>query len=283
LRLALTLGIAEGALVFGRVAHGHEGLSDRIDSLSARIAGRPLEAALWLERGECFRLQRLWRAALADLARAQRLDPGLAAVHLARARLFVDARESQRALEALDEFERRRPDHAEAVALRARALALAGWGAEAAVAWDRAIGLSERPEPDFYFARAELRFALGGEERRRAIAGLDEGAARLGGAMQLEELALRLESELGDWDAALRRVERLRASSPRPEIWRARAADLLERAGRRADALAATDAALAEVARTPARLRGLASTRALQEELQRRRARLSSTTGKRDS
>ena len=68
----------------------------------------------------------------------------------------------------------------------------------------------------------------------RAIAGLDEGIARLGGAMQLEELALTQETEIGAWDAAIARVQRLGAESARPEFWRARAAELLECAGRNA-------------------------------------------------
>jgi hypothetical protein len=97
----------------------------------------------------------------------------------------------------------------EAALLRARELADLGRGAEAAAAFDRAVALAARPDPDVYFARAEQQFALGGEWRARAIAGLDEGVARLGGAQQLEELALQLETALHDWDAALRRGERL--------------------------------------------------------------------------
>src|SRR5262245_49492341 len=174
-------------------------------------------------------MQRAWRAALADLSHAQQLDPAMAAVELARARLYVDAHAPQRALEALDAFDARVPEHAGSALLRARSLARLGRGEEAAAAFDRAIALAATPDPDVYFARAEHLFALGGEARARAVRGLDEGSARLGGAMQLEELALRFESDMGEWDAALARIERLGAAAPRRERWQARASELLER------------------------------------------------------
>src|SRR5688572_7623926 len=115
-------------------ASAHDGLDERIASVSARIAARPDDAALWLERGEYHRLQRDWRAALADLRQADAIDPGLATSWLARGRLFVDAREWERALAALDEFERRAPDKAEASLLRARAFAATGRGDAAVLA-----------------------------------------------------------------------------------------------------------------------------------------------------
>jgi len=272
-------------LAFGAVAPkagGHDGVDGRIAAVTGRIARRPEDATLRLERAEYHRLQRAWRAAAADLERAAALDPGLAAVHLARARLDVDGCVPARALAALDEFDRREPGRSETWVLRARALAQLGRGADAAGAWDRAVELAERPDPDVHFARARQRFALGGDHRARAIAGLDEGVRRLGGAMQLEELALQLETEQGDLAAALARVERLRAAAPRPELWRARAAELLERAGRRVEALAAVDLALAEIAAAPARMRSGRSSRALFDELQRRRERLSGIEGTRN-
>jgi tetratricopeptide (TPR) repeat protein len=257
----------------------HEGLDSKIESVSRRIVAQPADASLWLERAEFERMQRAWRAALADLERAEQLDPAMSAVELARARLFVDADEPTRALASLDAFDRRMPDHAGALVLRARSLAKLARDEEASVAFDRAIAAAKTPDPDVYYARGEHDFARGGEWRMRAIRGLDEGIAKVGGAMQLEELALRFETEMGEWDAALARIERLGAASPRPERWRARAAELLERAGRDEAAIAATEAALASIARAPALVRAAPATKELTEELQRRRVRLSKVSG----
>ena len=94
--------------------------------------------------------------------------------------------------------------------------------------------------------------------------------------MQLEELALRFERELGRLDDALRRIDRLRRSSPRPELWDAREAALLEHAGRRREARAAAERGLARIAAAPARIRALGTTVRLHEELEARLASLDS-------
>ena len=135
--------VVAGCAAFASAASAHDGLDERIASVSARIAARPDDPALWLERGEYHRLQRDWRAALADLRQADAIDAGLAASWLARGRLFVDAHEWNRALAALDEFEKRAPDRAEASSLRARALAAMGRGEDAVLAFNPARARSD--------------------------------------------------------------------------------------------------------------------------------------------
>jgi len=95
--------------------------------------------------------------------------------------------------------------------------------------------------------------------------------------VQLDELALRFETELEHWDAALARIRRLAGSSPRPELWRARASDLLERAGRTAEARAEVRVALSLLEKSPKRIRELATSQELSRELNERLARLDGT------
>ncbi len=269
------IGIAACCLAGAAPASAHEGLAAKIATYTARLAQSPADATLLLERAECFRLQREWRPALADLAAAEALAPDLvAAIDLARARLFVDARDGERAVAAADRVLARRADDSLAHLLRAQALVQLGRGEAAVTDFDRAVATSREPDPNLYYARAEQLFALGGDWRQRAIDGLDDGIARTAGAAQLEELALRYEVALASWDAALDRVARIARSSPRPEIWGARASELLESAGRGAQALVAATSTLETLGRLPSQVRALVTTRRLQEELTARCQRL---------
>ena len=51
----------------------HAAILDRIAALDDRIARRPEDPALYLQRGELHRLHRDWKAALADYQRARRV------------------------------------------------------------------------------------------------------------------------------------------------------------------------------------------------------------------
>jgi hypothetical protein len=93
-----------------------------------------------------------------------------------------------------------------------------------------------------------------------ALAGIDEGPARLGNVVSLQLYALELELELERWDAALGRLETCARGATRQESWLAREGSILESAGRAEDARRAYREALAAIGAVPARRRG---TRAL--------------------
>ncbi|MSR45984.1 MAG: hypothetical protein EXS13_02785 [Planctomycetes bacterium] len=260
------------ALGLSRAARAHEGVTAKLTRADARIAATPADARLRFERAELHRIDRNWRAALADLACAERLDPALTRIDLARARVLCEAGDAPRAVAVAKRYVERETRDVDGGEWLARAFDAAGDAEAAAGAWGRAVALT--PEnPDLHFARAQQFFAMGGAGRRFAIAAADEGVARTG-ALQLEELALRYETELGEWDAALARTERLGRVAPRPAVWRERATELLERAGRRVQTLAACEALAQDLARLPAGVRALATTKDLMQRVDGRRARV---------
>ncbi len=241
-------------------AFGHEAIERQIADLDARLAAHPRDASLYLARGELHRLHADWDAAARDYRRAREIDPGLDAVDLCVGRLHLDAGRPTRAIESLDRFLRKRPDLPEARVLRARALVRLGKNLEAAPEFTRAIAAYRTrgtPDPDLFLERAR---ALAESPRPRiedALGGLDEGLDLLGPVVGLGLYAIDLESRLGRFDAALARLDRLAAASPRKESYLVRRGEILEAASRRDEARRAYEDALAAIALLSAERRGV--------------------------
>ena len=245
-------------------ARAHGELHPRIDELTRELAAAPT-AELHLRRGELHRLDGNFPAALADYEIAERLDPGLATVVLCQGRALFEAGHPGPAKAMLDEFLRRRPDHAGGFLLRARVHAKLGARREAVEDYGRAIAQAEEPRPEMFVERAEVQMAAG--EPAAALAGLEEGLARLGAIVALHLPALDAELALARFDAALSRVDGLAAATERKEPWLERRAEVLARAGRPEEAAAARRAALAALADLPARLREAPAWRDFEQRL----------------
>ncbi len=239
----LAAGIVWFVLAAGPIA-AHGPIHEQIEALSARIDRDPRNAGLYLRRGELWGADGKLEAALADFERAERLDPALAVVDMARGRAFFRAGRLVPARKALDRFLAGSDEHHPgASAMRARVLVQLGDFRGAAHDYERAIAGWERPKPEFYVERARAHAALG--EREQALRGLDDGIAKLGPVVSLQLPAIELELACGRHEAALARVEAAAAGAPRREAWLARRGEILERAGRAADARRAYSGALA--------------------------------------
>ncbi len=237
------LGIA--ALLGTQPLRAHTALEAQLAELNRQIRLAPLDGELYFRRAELERSLRSWEAARADYDRAGRLSPGLAGLDLARGTMWLEARQPRRALPPLERFTAAHPEHPLGHLMTGRALArLRRWPA-AVAAYDRALRLMAQPQPEFFLERAEAQAARGPALIPDALAGLDAGLARLGGAASLQLRAIELELRRDHHDDALARLDRLAAASPRPEIWHGRRGEMLERAGRLPEARAEYQAALA--------------------------------------
>jgi tetratricopeptide (TPR) repeat protein len=255
-------------------AAAHDGVTVKLARADAAVQLAPSDAALRFERAELHRIDGNWRAALHDLLQAEALDPTLRNVDLARARVFLAARDGARAVLAVRRHLDRHGEDALAQALLAQAHGLAGEADLAGAAWSRAVELAP-DDPNLHFARSEQLRERGDEWRAAALATAEHGARRTG-AIQLEELALRREIELGRFDAALDRISRLAAGSPRPDAWLERRLDVLEQSGRAAEALLGTRDLEERIRALPAAQRSMTSTRERGARLLERRLRLES-------
>jgi tetratricopeptide (TPR) repeat protein len=245
--------IAALALAVATTAVAHGPLLEQIEAVTAQIEQDPSAARLYLRRGELHRIHEDWDAAIADYDRAAALAPADDTIDFLRGRALLEAGRAVAARVVLDRYLALHPDHAEARVARARALAALGQFRAAAADYTRAIDRLPRPDPDLYLERA--RAELAAQEIRSALAGLDAGMARLGPVPALQMLAIELELKLGRVDAALARLEKAAAQSPRKETWLARRGEILAQAGRRKEARAAYVAALAAIEALPANAR----------------------------
>lgn len=249
-RKILILVMAIGLAVLPSLVYAHEGLHEQIAAITAKIKRDPKNASLYLQRGELHRLHRAWARAAADYDQAERIQPSLQIVALARGKLFFESGRLQRAKVTLDRFLTQQPGHYDGLITRARVLAKLGARTDAAKDFTHALNLSSPPEPELYLERAQV---LAGDEQRisEALSGLDEGISKLGPLVTLQLAAIDLELRLKNYDAALARLDRVTTQSERKEAWLVRRGEILKLAGRDDDARAAFKAALVAIESLP--------------------------------
>ena len=241
-------------ILLATVASAHEGLHGQIAEVTARIKRAPLDATLYLRRGELYRLHQDWRRAAADYDRAERLQPALAVVDLARGKMLFEAGRLQGAMRALDSFLLNQPKHVEALVTRARVLVKLGRRIEAERDFATAINLTATPQPELYIERARA-LADGPDsdmgDTIEALRGLDEGLSKLGPLVTLQLYAIDLELRRRNYDSALARLQTVAAQSPRKETWLVRRGEILLLAGRKKEAQGVFAGALAALQSLP--------------------------------
>ncbi len=281
-RLRTAAGALLVCLALRAPAFGHEAIDHQIANLDARIAVHPGEAALYLMRGELHRLHGDQDAAARDYLRARTIEPGLDAVDLCLGRLHLDGGDPALAVESLDRFLQKHPEHPDALTLRARARARLGRNLDAAHDLTRAIEACRPagpPDPDLFLERARLLAEAPEPRIEDALRGLDDGLRTLGPVVGLEFYAIDLETRLGRFDAALQRLDRLAAMSPRKESYLVRRAAIFEAAARPDEARRAYEAALAAIATLPAERRGARAVHDLETTARSGLARLAAPVG----
>jgi tetratricopeptide (TPR) repeat protein len=266
----------------GIPALAHLDPGDRIAVLTEAIRSRPGDATLHLRRGELHLARQDAPAALHDCRRASRLDPELAAAHLCTGRALLASGRPAEARHAAMACVAILPGGSEARILLARSLTLLGSHLEAAAEYDRVLESARRPglpAPELYLERARALRATRPAQRERALAGLEEGLRTLGPAIPLLLETIDLEVEAGLYDAALHHLDRLSAFQARSESWLVRRGEILEKAGRSAEARAVYGAALVRLGTLPAGRRHAPATAALETAAREGLARLALPDG----
>lgn len=257
------------------VAHGD--FHEQIERADRAVAADPGAPERYLTRAELHRRHGDPSEALADLDRAAALDPDRHEVDYFRARVYLDSGRAQAAEATLRRYLESEPGSAVGRAARAQALLALGRPLEAAREYTRAIAAQPVPIPAYYLERARALAAADGDHLAEAIRGLDEGLAALGPAMTLQRAAIELETRRGNYAGALARLERAAAGLPRQETWLARRAEILERAGRVAEARDCFALALGEIEHLPPQRRRSDAMARLEAQLRDALRRLSAT------
>lgn len=155
------------------------------------------------------------------------------------------------------------PNHTEPLLARALVSEQRRRPADAAADLAAAARLSSQPDPDLYQRQAALLMQAHPPRSAEAVAALDEGIARLGPIISLQEFAVDIESRAGLHEAALARVEAILASVPASahQRWLVRRAAILEAAGRGHEAHASYGEAIGLLEDLPPRQRHTSATR----------------------
>jgi tetratricopeptide (TPR) repeat protein len=233
-------------------AEAHADLLAQIAEVTRQIEKTPGQAELFLRRAELYRLHQTWDSAYVDYERAAALDPNLAAVDLGRGKLFLEANWPLSAKAALDRLLRRQTNNVEGFITRAHVFLKLGQPLEAAQDFTRAIRLSPEGRPELYIERSQALSSAGPTHLEAAVQGLEEGMQKLGPLITLQLYAIDIEMRRSRFDAALSRLDKVMAQSPRKETWLARRGEILQQAGQSAEAAEAFQAALKAMDTLPA-------------------------------
>lgn len=236
--------ILGGVVLAATAASAHPGLHHDIDRVGEAIAREPARADLYVERAFLERLDSRLEDALRDLDRASSLEPGNRRAASERGMTLSALRRDREADEALTRFLAGEPT-APALAERGRVRERLGRRPEAIA--DFTASLALRPDIEIYVARGALQESIG--KRAAARQGYREGLDRLGGAVNLRLALIRLDTSMRVWAEALALVDEAMAQSPVKTDWYLRRAEVLEAAGRKRDARADRERALAEAER----------------------------------
>lgn len=252
----------------------HDDLHAQIDRAGEEIAADPGNASLYLRRAELLRLHGELDLAQADIATAGRLDPAVAGLDRALARVLMDLDDHRAARAALDRHLARAGDDGEALAARAACAERLGDAPAARADLDAALRLLHQPDPDLVCRLAMLLQAEGRTDE--ALARLEQAAGAAGAVPAFTETALAIERASGRIDAALARLDRL-AAGPGQARWLVRRGDVLLEAGRKPEAIAAYRAAAAALDALPPARRAVPVNEALATQVA---AMLATLTGK---
>jgi tetratricopeptide (TPR) repeat protein len=255
---------------FPTVGFGHGDLHERIAMVTSEIKQQPDNAELYLKRGELHGLHEEWKEAEADFDKAQKLDPKLVTISLARSRVSLARNRFTEAQTDVERFLSVYPDHSTALIVRARALAGRKQFAESAKAWAMVIEKADHPDVEHFYERARVLVAAGPEQTDAAIKTLDEGLAQLGTVPTLGLYAVQLEVARKRYDAALERLDGMMPRTGRKETWLELRGDILASAGRTEEAEKTYAKALEEFQRLPARVRSTKASAGLEERLKKK-------------
>ncbi len=248
----------------------HDEPHERIEEITFMLARDPDNAELYLERAELHRISEHWDKGLEDLERVADLDPEFDAVDFHRGRLLYEAGRPEEAGRSFDRFVAAHPEHVGGRSYRGRVYRQLGQPLAAVDDFTVAVSLQPKAGPTFYLELAEALAASGDAYLGEAVLVLDAGLHQLGHLIVLQSRAIDFEVQLGRYEAALSRVDRVLAELARKDRWLARRGEILERAGRQDEAEKAYRKALDALAALPIARRETLASRQLAAELESR-------------
>jgi tetratricopeptide (TPR) repeat protein len=224
-------------------AEAHQGLSVELARLNEKVAVRPYDLELLLDRSALHRRRGDSAAALADLEQIALLAPTNRRLKVERGLVFFALKDLVQAERELDLFLATGPGSVEALWTRAKLREDTGRPGQAIEDYNAALRLD--PSPDLYLARGRLHEARG--ELAIAAQGYEEGLRRLGGAVALRLALLRVEEQLGRPERAIALIDEVLPGLQVKAEWLLKRAQACAAAGNLGAARQDREAALEEL------------------------------------
>ncbi len=238
---------------------------EEIQLMNQHLTTTPDDASIWHQRSLLLLADGEFQQALLDCDEADRLAPGKFPTGYVRSAILLRSGETEKGKAALDEFLGSSPEHVAGIVMRAR-LALQARQPDAALPDFRKALTANKgaAEIDLVLEVANVMAANGHSSEALAI--LDSQIVTQGEVPSLIHRAIELETAAGSYDVAISRVDALAKSSPQPEPWLAKQAEILTLAGRPADAREAWLALQNHLASLPNLQRGRPTIMALAQQ-----------------
>ena len=224
----------------------HPGVHEEVERFTRLIAESPNDPSLYLQRALRYQAHGALAEAEIDVRKARERNGAEADLLFLLARIRFEQQRIRNALVLI----RRVLRSSQRFLPTCFGLVLPQWHIDAGRDYDAALELFERPfpaQPDILVKRARAYVAAG--DVAGALAGLDAGMAETGPLIALQELALDLEVESGQLEAAINRLDVILDTAPRKEGWLVRRGEVLASMGRFAEAERDVLAAEREIAR----------------------------------
>ena len=236
-RLLALACLTAGLLAHPRDARAHDDLPTQLERLDSLAAAQPRDLALRLRHADLSRLAGDSAGAGSDLALVEAIAPRHPGLFLERAALAEDRGDPMATVRWLERFFPVSQDAddqtiADALAQRARARLALRDSTGAIADFDRAFATAKAPRAEWALARARLAHGRHAD----ALPGLERALTRMPNEPSLTFLAADFETDAGDVDAAVARLDRLATLAARKAAILARAGDLYAVAGRRLEA-----------------------------------------------
>ncbi len=250
---ALTPAIAVTLVALAPFVEAHPDIGEKEAFVEKALQESPKDPKLHLQRALIQRQRARWDEAAASYLRAAALGADRDQVGISLAQVFLDAGWPKTAEMQVQQVLRRRPENAQALITRAHVRQALGKLQDAAADFVRGVDRLAHPEPGLVHEAMNAQLAAGRPEVALQIA--DAAMLKIGIVVSVQLPAIEIELELRCPEAALARIDVLLLQAPRHELWLAQRGEILEGAGRVAEARATYEHTLSLIQERPPRRR----------------------------
>ena len=229
---------------------GHGDAHEGLKKLTESMAASPQDASLVFDRAALYEQHGDFALALADLDQVVKLSPLDQRSIALRARILWLMGKPAEAKVLQHAFLQKYPKQDQVRFEYCRTLADLGEQEEAVRELDGLISGAENPSPDVIAMRLEITESIKETGSLKALSWLNSFLEKHPLPV-FQEAALRLEIKLGKTSDALRRLDFLVASAPRPEAFLLKKAEVLHASGQTASARTAAVQAQQAISRLP--------------------------------